>query len=70
MTMGPLHGGPDGARASFRTLARLREEARDAGLLDEKAGLSIGMSDDFEIAIEEGATIVRIGSALFGERGT
>ena len=70
MTMGPLHGGPDGARASFRTLARLREEARDAGLLDERAGLSIGMSDDFEIAIEEGATIVRIGSALFGERGT
>ena len=70
MTMGPLHGGPDGARASFRTLARLRDEARDAGILGEKAGLSIGMSDDFEIAIEEGATIVRIGSALFGERGT
>ena len=70
MTMGPLHGGPDGARASFRTLARLRDEARDSGHLDENAGLSIGMSDDFEIAIEEGATIVRIGSALFGERGT
>ena len=69
MTIGPLHGGPDGARASFRGLARLRDEARDGGLLGEKAGLSIGMSDDFEIAIEEGATIVRIGSALFGERG-
>lgn len=68
MTIGPLHGGPDGARTSFRTLARIRDEARDGGILDERAGLSIGMSDDFEIAIEEGATIVRIGSALFGER--
>ncbi|HET9253533.1 MAG TPA: YggS family pyridoxal phosphate-dependent enzyme [Candidatus Eisenbacteria bacterium] len=70
MTIGPRHGGLDGARASFRALARLREEARDAGLLGGDAGLSIGMSDDFEIAIEEGATIVRIGSALFGPRGT
>jgi pyridoxal phosphate enzyme (YggS family) len=69
MTIGPLHGGPEGARSSFRTLARLRDEARDAGLLGEDAGLSMGMSDDFEIAIEEGATLIRIGSALFGERG-
>jgi pyridoxal phosphate enzyme (YggS family) len=68
MTIGPLHGGPDGARASFRTLARIRDRAREDGTLDESAGLSIGMSDDFEIAIEEGATIVRIGSALLGER--
>lgn len=68
MTIGPLHGGPEGARASFRTLARIRDRAREDGILDESAGLSIGMSDDFEIAIEEGATIVRIGSALLGER--
>lgn len=68
MTIGPLHGGPDGARASFRALARLRGEAVAAGLLPAGAGLSMGMSDDFEIAVEEGATIVRIGSALFGPR--
>lgn len=69
MTIGPLHGGPEGARASFRALARLRDEAVGAGLLESGAGLSMGMSDDFEIAIEEGATIVRVGSALFGTRG-
>jgi pyridoxal phosphate enzyme (YggS family) len=68
MTIGPLEGGPDGARASFRMLARLRDEAVAAGLLPSGAGLSMGMSDDFEIAIEEGATIVRIGSAIFGPR--
>jgi pyridoxal phosphate enzyme (YggS family) len=68
MTIGPLLGGPEGARASFRALAKLRDEAVAAGLLDAGAGLSMGMSDDFEIAIEEGATIVRVGSALFGAR--
>jgi hypothetical protein len=50
------------ARSEFRRLAQLR---RDLGL-DE---LSIGMSGDLEVAVEEGATIVRIGSALFGPRG-
>ena len=68
MTIGPLQGGESGARASFRALSALREQARRAGVLDESSGLSMGMSDDFEIAIEEGATIVRVGSALFGER--
>jgi hypothetical protein len=68
MTIGPLGGGDAGARAAFRSLAALREEARRARILGEDAGLSMGMSDDFEIAIEEGATIVRIGSALWGGR--
>lgn len=68
MTMGPLHGGPDGARASFRALRQLRDEGIERGILPAGAGLSMGMSDDFEIAIEEGATIVRVGSALFGPR--
>jgi len=68
MTIGPLEGGLDGARISFRRLARLGDEARAAGLLGPESGLSMGMSDDFEVAIEEGATIVRIGSALFGHR--
>jgi uncharacterized pyridoxal phosphate-containing UPF0001 family protein len=68
MTIGPLHGGAEGARASFRLLARLRDEAVAAELLEPDAGLSMGMTDDFEIAIEEGATVVRIGSAIFGAR--
>lgn len=68
MTMGPLHGGSEGARSSFRALRRLRDEGIERGILGVGAGLSMGMSDDFEIAIEEGATIVRIGSALFGPR--
>jgi len=68
MTIGPLEGGIEGARACFGRLARLREDARSAGLLGPESGLSMGMSDDFEVAIEEGATIVRIGSALFGPR--
>ncbi|HXF59285.1 MAG TPA: YggS family pyridoxal phosphate-dependent enzyme [Candidatus Saccharimonadales bacterium] len=68
MTIGPLGGGPDGARRAFRLLATLRSEALEAGLLAEHAELSMGMSDDFEIAIEEGATLVRIGTGLFGRR--
>lgn len=68
MTIGPLSGGPEGARASFRTLAALRRQASDEGLLGQDAELSMGMSNDFEIAIEEGSTIVRIGTALFGAR--
>jgi pyridoxal phosphate enzyme (YggS family) len=68
MTIGPLQGGPDGARASFRELRLLKDEAVRRGVLTAGAGLSMGMSDDFDIAIEEGATVVRIGSALFGPR--
>jgi pyridoxal phosphate enzyme (YggS family) len=58
MTMAPL-GDPDAARPYFR---RLRELSQDVGL----DRLSMGMSDDFEVAIEEGATLIRVGSALFG----
>ncbi|MBI4365077.1 MAG: YggS family pyridoxal phosphate-dependent enzyme, partial [Candidatus Latescibacteria bacterium] len=68
MTIGPLGGGPEGARDSFRALAAIREEAVRAGALAPDAELSMGMSDDFEIAIDEGATIIRIGTALFGPR--
>lgn len=66
MTIGPLSGGAEGARASFRLLRRLRDDAVRAGIVPEGAGLSMGMSDDFEIAVEEGATVVRVGSAIFG----
>jgi hypothetical protein len=68
MTMGPLAGGAEGARRAFQRLAAIRRDAARAGLLAEDADLSMGMSNDFEIAIEEGATIVRVGTALFGER--
>ena len=57
----------EGSRRSFARLRELRDDlARSTGL--ELGELSMGMSDDFEVAIEEGATIVRIGRAIFGER--
>jgi pyridoxal phosphate enzyme (YggS family) len=61
MTMPPFTADPEGARPYFR---RLREWARRLGLPE----LSMGMTHDFEAAIEEGATIVRVGTAIFGER--
>jgi pyridoxal phosphate enzyme (YggS family) len=54
-------------RAQFAALARCRDEARAAGLVADT--LSMGMSDDMEAAIAEGATEVRIGTAIFGKRG-
>jgi pyridoxal phosphate enzyme (YggS family) len=65
MTIGPLEGGEAGARNAFRRLREIRDRAVERSLLPEGSGLSMGMSDDFEIAVEEGATIVRVGSALF-----
>ena len=67
MTIGPLDAGADAIRVCFRSLARLAVELRGrTGLpLPE---LSMGMSDDFEMAIEEGATIVRLGRVITGER--
>ena len=66
MTMGKL-GAEDGdLRATFRTLREIRNEGLRLGLGEEAAdGLSMGMSDDFETAIEEGATVVRVGRAVF-----
>jgi hypothetical protein len=68
MTIGPLGGGPEGARAAFRTLRGLRDRAVADGLLAGGADLSMGMSDDLEVGIEEGATLVRVGTAIFGPR--
>lgn len=67
MTMAPWTDEEPVLRQVFRGLARLRDElaAAGGGSLPE---LSMGMTDDFEIAIEEGATMVRIGRALFGDR--
>lgn len=61
-------GNPAAARTSFRRLRELRDALRAAPGGAELSELSMGMSDDFEIAVEEGATIVRIGSAIFGSR--
>jgi len=67
MTVGALVAEPEGARSTFRELAALSAESRerDARL---GASLSMGMSDDFEVAVEEGATCLRIGRAIFGKR--
>lgn len=67
MTIPPFSSDPSDARPHFRRLCALRESARrDYGLsLDV---MSMGMSHDFEIAIEEGATCIRLGTTLFGER--
>jgi len=67
MTMAPLSDNQETARPIFAKLRELRDDlATRAGIPLEI--LSMGMSGDFEVAIEEGATLVRIGSALFGER--
>ncbi|HNS00507.1 MAG TPA: YggS family pyridoxal phosphate-dependent enzyme [Planctomycetota bacterium] len=66
MTVPPFETDPEKVRPFFAALRRLRDEARRLGLGDGKlAALSMGMSNDFETAIEEGATLVRIGSALY-----
>jgi len=55
-------------RPYFRRLRKLAEQAETRGLLPANFDLSMGMSRDFEIAIEEGATLVRVGTSLFGKR--
>jgi pyridoxal phosphate enzyme (YggS family) len=67
MTMAPEGADPKALRAIFVATRRLHEEARDSFGAAWDA-LSMGMTDDFEIAIEEGATHVRIGRAIFGQR--
>ncbi len=67
MTIGRLAERPEDARSTFRSLRETSERLRAAGA-QVGADLSMGMTDDFELAIEEGATIVRVGRALFGER--
>jgi pyridoxal phosphate enzyme (YggS family) len=65
MAIAPMADNPEDARPHFRRLRELRDRAAAAGLLPTGAGLSMGMSADFQAAILEGATIVRIGSRLF-----
>ena len=69
MTMPPYSDNPETSRPYFKALRSLRDEISIAAIsgirMDE---LSMGMTDDFEVAIEEGATIIRVGRAIFGER--
>ncbi|MBN2354257.1 MAG: YggS family pyridoxal phosphate-dependent enzyme [Spirochaetales bacterium] len=68
MTVGPLAGGERAARAAFVRLKTVFEEIRSRSGLPDFRELSMGMSQDYAMAVEEGATLVRIGTALFGER--
>jgi pyridoxal phosphate enzyme (YggS family) len=71
MTVPPFTDDPEGARPYFRKLHELRDAIANRKLpavaIDQ---LSMGMSHDFEVAIEEGSTCVRVGTAIFGERAT
>ncbi|MGD0792049.1 MAG: YggS family pyridoxal phosphate-dependent enzyme [Terriglobales bacterium] len=69
MTVPPYTEDPEGARPYFRQLRQIRDSiaARELPTIGT-AVLSMGMSHDFEVAIEEGATCVRVGTAIFGER--
>jgi len=70
MTMPPFVENPEMSRPHFRNLRLLLEDLMTKGLFPAVArpDLSMGMSGDFHIAIEEGATIVRVGTAIFGQR--
>lgn len=69
MTLPPRAESPEDARRWFRRLRALRDEWRAAGVpASMLRELSMGMSGDFEVAIQEGATIVRVGTAIFGSR--
>ncbi len=69
MTVGAFEADPDDVRPSFRLLRNIRDRVEEAVIpgvgMDH---LSMGMTNDYEVAIEEGATIVRVGRAIFGER--
>ena len=69
MTLPPFFDDPEQSRPFFRRLRELRDELHQRGAFGDRTGeLSMGMTHDFEVAIEEGATMVRIGTAIFGER--
>ena len=71
MTLPPFFDNPEDSRPFFRRLRELRDELGSKGAFgDRKGELSMGMTHDFAVAIEEGATMVRIGTAIFGERET
>ena len=69
MTMPPFFDDPEAARPFFAALRRLAQQVDSAGIAGvSMAELSMGMSGDFEAAIQEGATLVRVGTSIFGAR--
>ncbi len=69
MTMGPLLGNPEGLRPYFKETKKLFREIRELNLPNViMKYLSMGMTDSYQVAIEEGANVVRIGTKIFGER--
>lgn len=69
MTLALFTTDTERVRECFRMLRTLRDRARDADLIGP-GGLSMGMSGDYEVAVEEGSTVVRVGQAIFGTRST
>jgi len=70
MTLPPFFEEPERVRPFFGRLRGLRDDLKAKGFFVNQGELSMGMSHDFEIAVEEGATMLRIGTAIFGERGS
>ena len=71
MLLPPAAEDPEGARPYFRALRDVRDRLLARGVDRSMLGeLSMGMSHDFEVAVEEGATLVRVGTAIFGSRST
>jgi len=71
MILPPFFDDPDAVRPFFKRLRAIRDELASQGYFANGRGdLSMGMSHDFEAAVEEGATVVRVGTAIFGERRT
>jgi pyridoxal phosphate enzyme (YggS family) len=69
MALPPYFDDPEATRPYFRRLRELRDRLQAEGYFSNGRGeLSMGMSHDFEVAIEEGATMLRVGTAIFGER--
>jgi len=68
MAIPPYTPEPEKTRIYFRRLRELAEELQSRNVLRNGLGLSMGMSADFEVAVEEGATLVRVGTAIFGDR--
>jgi pyridoxal phosphate enzyme (YggS family) len=69
MTIGPFMPDPEASRPMFRRLRRLKDELAGLGQPNvHMHHLSMGMTGDFEVAIEEGATLLRLGTAIFGQR--
>jgi pyridoxal phosphate enzyme (YggS family) len=69
MTIPPIPHDPEDSRPRYREMRKLLDAARSWGLGGDFSELSMGMSGDFEVGVEEGATIVRVGTAIFGPRG-